>query len=106
MSWSELTAISTLYIELMPFVALYKGYKRRNARLDALAKAPPEFLAESTVPLANQTFKDVKSETVLRQLHSHLTLRYALLDRVIRARKMHHSRFFAMNLDYGNDADP
>lgn len=83
-------------------VALYKGYKLRNARLDALVKSPPSFLVNNNTPLVKQTFADVESEPVLRELHAHLFLRHALLDRVIRARKMHHSRFFAMSLDYGN----
>lgn len=86
---------------LISSVALYKGYKRRNAHLDSLAKETPEYLADSVVPLANQTFKDITSEEVLRELRAHLSLRHALLDRVIRARKLHHSRFFSMALDYG-----
>ena len=32
---------------------LYQGYKRRNARLDALK--PPKYLGNSPLPLANQT---------------------------------------------------
>lgn len=82
-------------------LALYKGYKRRNAHLDSLAKESPKYLADNVVPLANQTFKDITSEEVLRELRAHLSLRHALLDRVIRARKLHHSRFFSMTLDYG-----
>lgn len=82
-------------------LALYKGYKRRNAQLDSLAKEAPIYLIDSAVPLANQTFKDITSEEILRELRSHLSLRHALLDRVIRARKLHHSRFFSMTLDYG-----
>ena len=81
---------------------LYRGYKNRNARLDSLEQSPPEYLASSTVALANQTFEDADSEDVLREIYDHLALKYALLDRVIRARKLHHSRFFAMNMDYGH----
>ncbi|KAL8775430.1 MAG: hypothetical protein Q9194_003771 [Teloschistes cf. exilis] len=36
------------------------------------------------------------------ELHDHLSKTYALLDRVIRARKLHHSRFFSLDLDYGH----
>jgi hypothetical protein len=86
---------------LISCLALYKGYKRRNAHLDSLAKEAPPSLAKSGIPLANQTFEDIKSEETLRELRSYLFLRYALLDRVIRARKLHHSRFFSMNMDYG-----
>lgn len=80
------------------YQGLYRGYKLRNARLDALAASPPSYLASNPTPLANQTFADVKSEATLRELHSYLALRYALLDRVIRARKIHHTRFFSMNM--------
>lgn len=82
-------------------LALYKGYKRRNAHLDSLAKDCPSYLTDSAVPLANQTFKDLKNEDTLREIRSYLFLRHALLDRVIRARKLHHSHFFSMTLDYG-----
>lgn len=81
---------------------LYRGYKNRNARLDALESQQPDYLATSSIPLANQTFSDVDSEDTLREIHDHLALKYALLDRVIRARKLHHSRFFSLNLDYGH----
>ena len=79
---------------------LYQGYKRRNARLDAL-KAP-KYFERSLVPLANQTFSDVESETTLRELHDYLLLKHRLLTRVIGARKLHHSRFFSVNFDYGH----
>ncbi|KAL9600390.1 MAG: hypothetical protein Q9219_003240 [cf. Caloplaca sp. 3 TL-2023] len=83
-------------------VGLYRGYKDRNARLDAVEAQQPSYLAASTTPLVNQTFSDVNSEDVLREIHDHLALKHALLDRVIRARKLHHSRFFSLNLDYGH----
>ena len=86
---------------IFPPLALYRGYKRRNAHLDSLAKESPTYLVDSAIPLANQTFKDITSEEILRELRAHLSLRHALLDRVIRARKLHHSRFFPMTLDYG-----
>ena len=81
---------------------LYKGYKRRNAQLDSMRAALPTFLAESSIPLANHTFAELEDETTLRELHDHLFLRYQLLGRVIRARQLHHSRFYASNLDYGH----
>jgi hypothetical protein len=53
--------------------------------------------------LASQTlFADVEEESTLRELHDHLFMRYSLLDRVIRARKLHHSRFYSLDLDYGH----
>lgn len=87
--------------QLISSLALYRGYKRRNAHLDSLSKESPEYLVDSAVSLANQTFKDITSEELLRGLRNHLSLRHALLDRVIRARKLHHSRFFSMTLDDG-----
>ena len=82
--------------------ALYKGYKRRNVQLDELDKAEPHYLATSSVPLANQTFAGVDSEHILQEVYHHLSTKHALLDRVIRARKLHHSRFFSLELDYGH----
>jgi hypothetical protein len=81
---------------------LYKGYKRRNAQLDSMRAALPTFLAESCIPLANQTFAELEDVITLTELHHHLFLRYQLLGRVIRARQLHHSRFYASNLDYGH----
>lgn len=63
---------------------------------------PPHFLATSTTPLANQTFTEIDSEDTLHEIHDYLALKYALLERVIRARKLHHSRFFSLQLDYGH----
>jgi hypothetical protein len=36
-------------------------------------------------------------------VHEYLFRRYQLLDRVIRARKLHHSHFFAIDNDYGHE---
>ncbi|KAL8800251.1 MAG: hypothetical protein Q9182_005307 [Xanthomendoza sp. 2 TL-2023] len=82
---------------------LYRGYKVRNARLDVLDANPPVYLATNKTPLANETFEEVDTEETLREIHDHLALKYALLDRVIRAQKLHHSRFFSLNLDYGHE---
>lgn len=39
----------------------------------------------------------------MKEVHDYLFARYALLDRVVRARKLHHSRFYALDdLDYGH----
>lgn len=81
---------------------LYKGYKYRNARLDALSESPPSFLANSTVPIANQDFADVKTEATLRELHAYLVQKHSLLTRVIAARKTHHVHFYSESYDYGH----
>ena len=81
---------------------LYRGYKLRNTHLDALAASLPSYLATSSTPLANQKFEDVTSQATLKEVHDHFALECRLLDRVIRARKTHHERFFSMNMDYGH----
>lgn len=81
---------------------MYRGYKIRNARLDELNADPPAFLAESKVQLPAQTFKDVEDAATLNELHDYLFRKHSLLERVIRARKIHHSRFYSMQLDYGH----
>ncbi|TVY65641.1 hypothetical protein LSUE1_G006523 [Lachnellula suecica] len=64
--------------------------------------SPPAFLASTKTPLSAQTFKDVNSKEVCHEIHKHLFLKLQLLDRVIRARKLHMSRFFPMDMDYGH----
>ena len=81
---------------------LYKGYKLRNARLDALNESPPSFLASSTLPIANQDFADAESEATLRELHTYLVQKHNLLTRVIAARKTHHTHFYSETYDYGH----
>ena len=57
---------------------------------------------DTSTALANQNFEDVESEEILQELYDYLFLKNALFERVIRARKLHHSRFFSLNLDYGH----
>ena len=83
---------------------LYRGYKRRNARLDRLQASPPSYLAGSKISLRNDDFSSVADQRVLEALHKHLFTKYALLDLVIRARKLHQSRFYSLDLDYGHKA--
>ncbi|KAL2061188.1 hypothetical protein VTL71DRAFT_7461 [Oculimacula yallundae] len=80
---------------------LYRGYKSRNARLDRLIASPPSYLS-SKKGLATYTFQDITSRTLLSEVHSYLFLKLQLLDRVIRARKLHNSRFYAWDMDYGH----
>lgn len=79
---------------------LYMGYKRRNVELDHLAANPPSLLSRTST----QDFADITDESSLRELQQHLFKRYILLDRVIRARKLHESRFYSMSYDYGHQA--
>lgn len=81
---------------------MYRGYKSRNKRLDELDKSPPIYLSSSKVALANATFSDIDSEETLQEVYNYLASKYALLDRVILARKSHHNHFFSSNLDYGH----
>ncbi|KAG8420581.1 hypothetical protein J3459_010943 [Metarhizium acridum] len=83
---------------------LYKGYKRRNAQLDAIDDEAPAYLKNSHVPLANDKFESIQDETVLRQVHSHLFEKYVLFSKVIDARKLHHKHFYPLQVDYGHQA--
>ncbi|PNP50352.1 hypothetical protein THARTR1_08956 [Trichoderma harzianum] len=83
---------------------LYKGYKRRNARLDELESEAPPYLKTSKLPLANQTFEDVQDQETLRTVHSHLFDRYVLTGQVIDARRLHHAHFYSLQIDYGHQA--
>ncbi|KKZ63042.1 hypothetical protein EMCG_02612 [[Emmonsia] crescens] len=81
---------------------LYIGYKNRNAKLDELRSCPPEQLAKRSTKLANDFFEDIGNESALSEIHDHLLQTYRLLDRVIKARKLHHSHFYAQAMDYGH----
>lgn len=83
---------------------LYIGYKRRNAKLDALSDNAPLYLKTAKVPLANETFEDASDETVLREIHAHLYQEYVLLGKVMDARKLHHKHFYPLQMDYGHQA--
>ena len=52
--------------------------------------------------LAHQDFSGLITKDECKEVHSHLFLTLQLLERVIRARKLHHSRFFAEDCDYGH----
>jgi hypothetical protein len=47
-------------------------------------------------------YADIDDEATLKALHDYTFKTYQLLDRVIRARKLHHSHFFAIDNDYGH----
>lgn len=64
---------------------------------------PPPFLKNATTPLSRQDFSTVKTKEECKEIHDHLFLTLQLLERVIRARKLHHSRFFAEDCDYGHE---
>ncbi|KAM6506796.1 hypothetical protein FALCPG4_018622 [Fusarium falciforme] len=83
---------------------LYKGYKRRNARLDALDDEAPAYLKNAQDPLANDTFETIQEEKTLQEVHSHLFDKYVLLGNIIDARKLHHKHFYSLNVDYGHQA--
>jgi hypothetical protein len=83
---------------------LYRGYKIRNAQLEGLNASPPKYLAESETQLRNDNFTAIEDEATLNEVHNYLFRKHALLDRVIRARRLHHSRFYSLTLDYGHKA--
>lgn len=47
-------------------------------------------------------FSDIDSEKECQEIHHHLFRKFQLLERVIRARKLHHIHFFSMKCDYGH----
>ncbi|KAL8954154.1 MAG: hypothetical protein Q9222_000038 [Ikaeria aurantiellina] len=85
-----------------PLIGMYRGYKARNRRLEELNEATPEVLSQSRAALAIVDFRDFDSLDVLKELYDYLAFKFALLDRVIRARKINRSHFFSLNLDYGH----
>ncbi|KAK7510175.1 uncharacterized protein IWZ02DRAFT_386339, partial [Phyllosticta citriasiana] len=70
--------------------------------LDALVANPPPYLKKTKESLNQIFFWDIDHVEELKELHTHLFYRHALLDRVIRARKLHTSRFYALDFDYGH----
>jgi hypothetical protein len=68
-----------------------------------LSERLPTYLASKKVSVAVHDFADVEDEASLREFHNYLFKKYNLLDRVIRARKLHHSHFFAIDNDYGHE---
>ncbi|KAK8008784.1 MFS allantoate transporter [Apiospora marii] len=83
---------------------LYKGYKRRNLKLDTLSEQAPAYFQHADVPLANDDFDKAGDEGVLKDIHDHLFKLYVLLGKVIDARKLHHKHFYPLTLDYGHQA--
>ncbi|KAI1773620.1 hypothetical protein F4818DRAFT_449017 [Hypoxylon cercidicola] len=86
------------------YYGLYIGYKRRKARLDSLSDDAPPYLRASNVPLANEPFEGVTDEKTLREIHAHIYHEYALIEKVINAKKLHHKHFYWLRMDYGNQA--
>ncbi|KAL1606580.1 hypothetical protein SLS60_003985 [Paraconiothyrium brasiliense] len=83
--------------------AMYRGYKKRNQELDVLNDNQPPHLTNTKTSIVVQDFKDVEDEATLQELHEYLFKKYVLLDRVIKARKLHHSHFYAVDMDYGHE---
>lgn len=82
---------------------LYSGYKKRGAALEALDAAPPEYIASLRSPLREETFASIDDEKTLDGLWRYLFKKQNLIERVIRARKLHHAHFYSQNLDWGHE---
>lgn len=67
-----------------------------------MSSKPLEYFASKKGSVASQDFADIDDEATLKTVHDHLFKHFQLLDRVIRARKLHHSHFFAIDNDYGH----
>jgi hypothetical protein len=76
---------------ILQHTALYRGYKKRNAELDVLSENLPSYYKEKKGSVVSQEYADIADEATLKPLYSYLLKKYQLLDRVIRARKLHHS---------------
>ncbi|KAF5978634.1 major facilitator superfamily transporter [Fusarium coicis] len=83
---------------------LYIGYKRRNAQLDALDESPPDYLAGTHIPLANDDFDSVDDSKEMEEIIDHLHVKWNTLNRVIEARRKHHAHFYSISYDYGHQA--
>ncbi|KAL1655727.1 hypothetical protein SLS61_001751 [Didymella pomorum] len=83
-------------------MTLYRGYKKRNAELDSLPSNQPSYFDGKKGSIVSQEYADINDEATLKQLYDYLFKTFQLLDRVIRARKLHHSHFFAIDNDYGH----
>ncbi|KAF5598826.1 major facilitator superfamily transporter [Fusarium pseudocircinatum] len=83
---------------------LYIGYKRRNAQLDALDENPPDYLAGTHIPLANDDFDSVDDRKEMEEIIDHLHVKWNTLNRVIEARRKHHAHFYSISYDYGHQA--
>ncbi|KAF4991683.1 hypothetical protein FGRMN_7656 [Fusarium graminum] len=83
---------------------MYIGYKKRNAKLESLDKAPPSYIADTKTPLANDEFSSITDPKIIDEVIGHLFEKWNTLDRVIEARKWHHEHFYSMNYDYGHQA--
>jgi len=84
--------------------SMYRGYKRRNAELDALLEKEPAFLRNSKIALINQNFEGVTEESELQEIHQFLFDQSVLLRKVIQARDTHHRHFYSQDMDYGHKA--
>ncbi|KAF9737169.1 hypothetical protein PMIN06_012378 [Paraphaeosphaeria minitans] len=83
--------------------AMYRGYKKRNEELDRTAENQPPYLANNKTSIVVQEFRDVEDEATLQGLHEYLFNKYVILEKVIKARKLHHSHFYAVDMDYGHE---
>jgi hypothetical protein len=68
-----------------------------------LSENLPAYFSTKKIPIAAHDFADVEDEATLRSIHNYVFKKHNLLDRVIRARKLHHSHFFAIDNDYGHE---
>jgi hypothetical protein len=62
----------------------------------------PSYFIGKKGSIVSHDYADINDEATLKHLYDYLFKTYQLLDRVIRARKLHHSHFFAIDNDYGH----
>ncbi|RYP05155.1 hypothetical protein DL764_004009 [Monosporascus ibericus] len=49
-------------------------------------------------------FEDVRDVSTLQAIHAHLFQEYVLLGSVIDARRLHHTHFYSLRMDYGHQS--
>ncbi|KAF2668818.1 hypothetical protein BT63DRAFT_286330 [Microthyrium microscopicum] len=75
----------------------YISYKRSNAELDSLRNNLPSYFNPPIITIENGNYHGLKLND-LNVIHEYLHRRHALLDKVIRARMLHSTRFFSWTL--------
>lgn len=68
--------------------------------MDKLVANPPEYLKDQKISAA--AYDDIEDQKELDEVRQYVRKVQGLQQRVIRARKIHHTKFFSMDMDYGH----
>ncbi|KAF5565793.1 major facilitator superfamily transporter [Fusarium phyllophilum] len=81
-----------------------KDWNEYKSKLDALDEDPPDYLAGTHIPLANDDFDSVDDSKEIEEIIDHLHVKWNTLNRVIEARRKYHAHFYSISYDYGHQA--